>query len=118
VKRSDSNSLLASEATRIQGGIKKRALLTIPRRLRWRCSRLQPIRTRCDAVAIEAHIDQIQEGLDVDGNGLTDALTDELLIIRYLFGFSGTALTGGAVGDGYTRCTAGEIGAYCATLVP
>jgi len=74
--------------------------------------------TRCDPTAIAAHIDQIQEGLDVDGNGLTDALTDGLLIIRYLFGFSGTALTDGAVGAGCTRCTAEEISAYCATLVP
>jgi type VI protein secretion system component Hcp len=62
--------------------------------------------------------DQIQDGLDVDGNGLTNALTDGLLIIRYLFGFQGAALTDGAVGSGCTRCTAEEISAYCATLVP
>jgi glucose/arabinose dehydrogenase len=74
--------------------------------------------TRCDAAAIAAYIDQIRAGLDVDGNGQTDALTDGLLIIRYLFGFTGTALTDGAVGDGCTRCTAAEISTYCATLVP
>jgi hypothetical protein len=74
--------------------------------------------TRCDATTIAAHIDQIHEGLDVDGNGQTDALTDGLLIIRYLFGFQGTDLTDGAVGGGCTRCTAAEISEYCATLVP
>ena len=30
--------------------------------------------------------------LDVDGNGKTEPLTDGLLIIRYLFGFTGEAL--------------------------
>ena len=73
--------------------------------------------SRCDAASIAAHIDQIQDGLDVDGNGLTDALTDGLLIIRDLFGF-GTVLTDGAVAPDCTRCTAEQISAYCATLVP
>jgi hypothetical protein len=36
--------------------------------------------------------------LDVDNNGATDALTDGILILRYLFGFIGTALTSGALG--------------------
>src|SRR5690348_12009243 len=35
--------------------------------------------------------------LDVDLNGTADALTDGLLIVRYLFGFTGTALTNGVV---------------------
>jgi hypothetical protein len=74
--------------------------------------------TRCDATAIAAYIDQNRADLDADGNGLTDALTDGLLIIRYLFGFTGTALTDGAVGNGCTHCTADEISGYCATLVP
>jgi hypothetical protein len=73
---------------------------------------------RCDATAITTYIDQIHEGLDVDGNGQTDALTDGLLIIRYLFGFRGTALIDGAVGSGCTRCTAAEIEEYYATLQP
>ena len=47
--------------------------------------------------------------LDVDGNGSNDALTDGLLIIRYLFGLRGTALISGAVGSGATRTTASEI---------
>lgn len=43
--------------------------------------------------------------LDVDGNGQFDALTDGLLTIRYAFGFSGPALTSGAVALDCTRCT-------------
>ena len=36
--------------------------------------------------------------LDVDGNGTQDALTDGLLIMRSLFGLTGTAVTNGALG--------------------
>jgi peptidoglycan hydrolase-like protein with peptidoglycan-binding domain len=43
--------------------------------------------------------------LDVDGNGKKDALTDGLLIFRYLSGSRGTALTTGALGTGATRST-------------
>ena len=43
--------------------------------------------------------------LDVDGNGSKDALTDGLIIIRALFGLTGTAVTSGAVGSGATRGT-------------
>jgi len=35
--------------------------------------------------------------LDVDLNGTADALSDGILIIRHLFGFTGSALTDGAV---------------------
>lgn len=41
--------------------------------------------------------------LDVDGNQQVDALTDGLLVLRHLFGFSGDALTGGAIGNGASR---------------
>jgi hypothetical protein len=54
--------------------------------------------------------------LDVDGNGSLDALTDGLLVLRSLFGFAGTALTNGAVGNGCTRCNAAAIQPYIAGL--
>ena len=47
--------------------------------------------------------------LDVDGDGKTEPLTDGLLVIRHLFGFTGDALTSGAVGNDATRPTAEEI---------
>ena len=37
-------------------------------------------------------------GLDVDGNGSVDALTDGVLITRLMFGVRGEALTEGAIG--------------------
>ena len=35
--------------------------------------------------------------LDIDGNGATEPLTDGLLALRFLFGFSGSSLVRGAV---------------------
>jgi len=74
--------------------------------------------TRCSAPEIAAYLDQIEAALDIDGNGITDALTDGLLMIRYLFGFRGDALINEAVGSGCTRCDAAAISAYSASLVP
>ena len=54
---------------------------------------------------------------DIDGDGRYDALTDGLLIVRYLFGLRGVALVAGATGAGATRTTAeiearmGQLGA-------
>jgi hypothetical protein len=78
---------------------------------------LGPGATR-DAAAIVAFLDGCGDVLDIDGNGAVLALTDGLLFLRYLFGFSGPPLIAGATADDCTRCTAGEIEAYLATLVP
>jgi hypothetical protein len=46
-----------------------------------------------------------------------DALIDGLLLLRYMFGFTGATLVNGAVDlVGCTRCTAGAIETYLATL--
>jgi hypothetical protein len=50
--------------------------------------------------------------LDVDGNGAMDALTDGLLVIRALFGLTGTSVTNGAVGANATRPTWSDISQY------
>ncbi|MDG1925263.1 MAG: DUF5011 domain-containing protein [Pseudomonadales bacterium] len=50
--------------------------------------------------------------LDVDDNGEAEPLTDGLLILRHLFGFSGSALTEGAVGENSKRIDAGAIDAH------
>jgi hypothetical protein len=55
--------------------------------------------------------------LDIDGNGSYLPLTDALLVLRFLFGFEGDTLIGGAVGEGCTRCTAQAIQAYLVTLL-
>lgn len=46
---------------------------------------------------------------DFDGNGATDALTDGLLILRYLFGFRGSALVDSIVDLNTCGCTVGQI---------
>jgi hypothetical protein len=53
--------------------------------------------------------------LDVDDDGETTALTDGLLVIRYLFDFSGDALVAGAVSEDAARDTPDEIEAYLET---
>jgi hypothetical protein len=54
---------------------------------------------------------------DIDGDGTLGALTDGLLLLRYLFGFRGATLVTGAVGGGCTRCTAAAIESYLAAKV-
>jgi hypothetical protein len=56
--------------------------------------------------------------LDIDGNGSTAPLTDGLLVLRFLFGFTGVTLTSGAVDvAGCTRCSAPAIESYLQTLI-
>jgi hypothetical protein len=56
--------------------------------------------------------------LDIDGNGESKALSDGLLLIRYLFGFAGDALIAGAIGDGATRDTSEAVEEYIKDRVP
>jgi hypothetical protein len=58
------------------------------------------------------------QGLDIDGNGEYDALTDGLLILRGLFGLTGAGLTAGAVGAGATLSDPAAIAARLADLLP
>ncbi|MEO7762548.1 MAG: hypothetical protein ABIS68_11640 [Casimicrobiaceae bacterium] len=51
--------------------------------------------------------------LDVDGNNAIDALTDGLILIRAMFGLTGTSVTNGAIGGGTpTRATWAQIQPY------
>jgi hypothetical protein len=54
--------------------------------------------------------------LDIDGDGVTEALTDGLLVLRSIFGFTGSTLTTGAVSQDCSRCTPGEIETYLASI--
>ena len=56
--------------------------------------------------------------LDIDGNGKAEALTDGLLVIRYLFGFRGDSLTAGAVASDAQRRTPEDIEAFISALIP
>ena len=73
--------------------------------------------TFCDADSIKDRLDSLKIQLDIDGDGINDALTDGLLIIRYLFGIRGTALTLNAVNNNCTRCDPPTIEVYLAGLM-
>jgi hypothetical protein len=56
--------------------------------------------------------------LDVDGNGLADALSDGIIVIRYLFGFTGDALITGVVDPSGTRNTAAAVETFLQDFLP
>ena len=68
--------------------------------------------------AIKTRLQTIQSVLDIDGDEKVLALTDGLLILRYLFGFNGQSLIGGAVSEQGSRQDADEITAYLEALMP
>ncbi|MEE9346252.1 MAG: FG-GAP repeat protein [Methylococcales bacterium] len=74
----------------------------------------------CSAAELESILEQCGTAgtSDIDGNGEVDALTDGLLIIRYLFGIRGDALTEGAVAADCSRCSVFEIETYLQGLLP
>jgi len=68
--------------------------------------------------AIAGYLTDANSELDIDGDGESKPLTDGLLLIRYLFGFSGDSLISGAIGTGAERNTAEEVEAYIRERVP
>jgi len=58
---------------------------------------------RFDQSAIEQFLKAAEPMLDIDGDSKSQALTDGLLLIRYLFGFEGDALFNGATSLEATR---------------
>ena len=74
--------------------------------------------SRNTAAAIMAYLDDLKPKLDIDGNGQVDALTDGLLISRYLLDIRGPALIAGAIGVGATRTTFTQIENYLVGLLP
>ena len=73
---------------------------------------------RATSEDITAYLRGADAELDIDGNGKSEPLTDGLLLIRYLFGFSGDALIAGAIGSGAARDTAAAVEAYIKARVP
>ncbi|HQR12188.1 MAG TPA: hypothetical protein PLW68_12765, partial [Casimicrobiaceae bacterium] len=74
-----------------------------------------PVPGRND-VEIANYLRDINPALDVDGDGRADALTDGLLIYRYLSGVRGPGLIAGAVGADATRKLSGDIEPWIASL--
>ena len=80
---------------------------------------VDPAGLRTSASALGSYLGQSQNSLlDVDGNGTADALSDGIVIIRYLFGFTGDALITGVVDPAGTRHTAAAIEAFLAGFLP
>ena len=73
---------------------------------------------RDSSEAIAGYLADANSQLDIDGDGESKPLTDGLLLIRYLFGFSGDSLVSGAIGSGAERDTAEEVEAYIQERVP
>ena len=78
---------------------------------------LGPTASRTNPAAITAYLDAMRNALDVDGDSNADAMTDGVLILRYLLGLTGSALTQNALAPGATR-NAAQIEAYLLTLMP
>ena len=77
---------------------------------------LGPVPGRSTATQIGDYLSDIRPALDIDGNGDADALTDGLLIIRYLFGLRGAGLIADVIGPNPLRFTAPAIEARLAEL--
>jgi hypothetical protein len=67
---------------------------------------------RCDPAGIDAYLQTVAPELDIDANGAVAALTDGLLLLRRMFGFSGLSLTTGATAANCTRCDPVAVAAY------
>ena len=65
---------------------------------------------------IESRIAALGVRIDVDDNGELDALTDGLIILRYLFGLTGDTLTDSVVADNAQRSSASAIESYMSQL--
>jgi len=73
---------------------------------------------RDSSEAIAGYLTDADSQLDIDGDGESKPLTDGLLPIRYLFGFSGDSLISGAIGSGAERDTAEAVEAYIKERIP
>jgi hypothetical protein len=67
---------------------------------------------------IESEIATLMSILDIDADGEVDALTDGLILLRYLFNLRDDSLINGAISNGATRTSSTAIEAYIAQYLP
>ena len=67
---------------------------------------------------VESRVEAILTIADIDGNGDVDALTDGLILLRYLFGLEGEMITNQAVGPSANRTSNEDIQAYLEAYMP
>lgn len=73
---------------------------------------------RSDPDAIEDRLAELQPLLDLDRDGVVDMNTDGLMILRYMLGFRGVALTNNALSATASRTDPVAIAADLAILIP
>ena len=71
---------------------------------------------RKSSVDIEAYLEKCNKRFDIDSNGETKALSDGLLILRYLFGFEGDTLINNVVSKNAERKSAVVIEGYLESI--
>ena len=74
--------------------------------------------TRTDPGEMVDYLNDIRPVFDVDGNGEVDALTDGVMLIRYLFELRGPPLIAAALAPDATRTTPQDVEAYIESLLP
>ena len=70
------------------------------------------------ASEVEARIAMMSVISDIDGNTEVDALTDGLLLLRYLFGLRDDSLISDVIGSGASRTTSVDVTAYLDSKMP
>ena len=70
------------------------------------------------SIDIGSRIDDLGNLIDVDGNGRIDALTDGLIVLRYLFGLRGDVLINGVIASDAMVTSADGVGAKMESLMP
>jgi hypothetical protein len=73
---------------------------------------------RTSSESIESYLKSAGSALDIDADGSVDALTDGLLVLRYLFGLSGQTLVNGVIAEGSIRSGDSVIGSHLDSLMP
>jgi len=77
---------------------------------------VSPKATRITLADITAYLADIEPMLDIDGDGEAGALSDAVMVLRYLFGVRGDQLIHGAVSTDAIRTTHQEIEAQIKSL--
>ena len=70
------------------------------------------------AAEVELSVESAYSIADIDGNGNVDALTDGLLLLRYLFGLRGEMLIADAVSSQATRTSVADIEGHIQNFMP
>lgn len=67
---------------------------------------------------IEERISKLGAFTDIDNNGSVDALTDGLIVLRYLFGLRGDSLINGVLASNATRQESSQIETHIQSIMP